>query len=107
MTQPRRFRLIDVSTLLLVLAVAAGARGWYVQECADSGRSDGPIRVQDRPPPSDPLAALRLVGAGISNAMDVKTALALGADGWGVSSAFTKSKDPERTLTELVEASSA
>jgi triosephosphate isomerase len=48
----------------------------------------------------------RLVGAGISNAGDVRKALELGADGWGVSSAFTKSKDPERTLTELVEASS-
>jgi triosephosphate isomerase len=47
----------------------------------------------------------RLVGAGISNAGDVKRALELGADGWGVSSAFTKAKDPERILTELVEAS--
>ena len=37
----------------------------------------------------------RLVGAGISNALDVKKALELGADGWGVSSAFTKAKDPE------------
>jgi triosephosphate isomerase (TIM) len=47
----------------------------------------------------------RLVGAGISNAGDVKKALELGADGWGVSSAFTKAKDPEKTLTELVAAS--
>jgi triosephosphate isomerase len=47
----------------------------------------------------------RLVGAGISNAGDVRKALELGADGWGVSSAFTKAKDPERVLTELVEAS--
>jgi len=47
----------------------------------------------------------RLVGAGISNAGDVRKALELGADGWGVSSAFTKSNDPERVLTELVEAS--
>jgi triosephosphate isomerase len=47
----------------------------------------------------------RLVGAGISNAVDVKKALELGADCWGVSSAFTKAKDPERVLTELVEAS--
>jgi triosephosphate isomerase len=49
----------------------------------------------------------RLVGAGISNAGDVKKALELGADGWGVSSAFTKAKDPEKVLTELVAASSA
>jgi triosephosphate isomerase (TIM) len=47
----------------------------------------------------------RLVGAGISNAGDVRRALELGADGWGVSSAFTKSADPEKTLTELVRAS--
>jgi len=47
----------------------------------------------------------RLVGAGISSAGDVKKALELGADGWGVSSAFTKAKDPEKTLTELVGAS--
>ena len=47
----------------------------------------------------------RLVGAGISNAGDVQKSLELGADGWGVSSAFTKSKDPERILNELVEAS--
>ncbi len=44
----------------------------------------------------------RLVGAGISNPGDVRKALELGADGWGVSSAFTKSKDPEKILTELV-----
>jgi triosephosphate isomerase (TIM) len=47
----------------------------------------------------------RLVGAGITNAGDVAKALELGADGWGVSSAFTKAKDPERILTELVRAS--
>ncbi len=47
----------------------------------------------------------RLVGAGITNAGDVRKALELGADGWGVSSAFTKSKNPELLLTELVEAS--
>jgi triosephosphate isomerase (TIM) len=47
----------------------------------------------------------RLVGAGISSARDVRKAIELGADGWGVSSAFTKSADPEKTLTELVRAS--
>jgi len=47
----------------------------------------------------------RLVGAGISNPGDVRKALELGADGWGVSSAFTKAKDPEKILDELVEAS--
>ena len=47
----------------------------------------------------------RLVGAGITKPVDVKKALELGADGWGVSSAFTKASDPERVLMELVEAS--
>ncbi len=47
----------------------------------------------------------RLVGAGISSAVDVKKSIELGADGWGVSSAFTKAKDPERILNELVDAS--
>jgi triosephosphate isomerase len=47
----------------------------------------------------------RLVGAGITNAGDVAKALELGADGWGVSSAFTKAKDPETVLTELVRSS--
>jgi triosephosphate isomerase (TIM) len=49
-----------------------------------------------------PRSARRLVGAGISYPADVKKALELGADGWGVSSAFTRSKDPEKTLSELV-----
>ena len=47
----------------------------------------------------------RLVGAGITSAGDVRKALELGADGWGVSSAFTKAPDPEKLLTELVKAS--
>ena len=47
----------------------------------------------------------RLVGAGITSAGDVAKALELGADGWGVSSAFTKAKDPETVLTELVRVS--
>lgn len=47
----------------------------------------------------------RLVGAGISNGGDVRKSLELGADGWGVSSAFTKAKDPAKILTELVKAS--
>jgi triosephosphate isomerase len=46
----------------------------------------------------------RLVGAGISSPGDVAKAIELGADGWGVSSAFAKSPDPEKTLTELVRA---
>jgi 4-amino-4-deoxy-L-arabinose transferase-like glycosyltransferase len=65
MTEPRRFRLIDLSLVLLVLAAAAGARGWYLLECADGGRGPGPLRVQDAPPTADPLAAARLIAAGL------------------------------------------
>jgi len=63
-----------------------------------------PSQITDFVKAVDPKVR-RLVGAGISNANDVKKALELGADGWGVSSAFTKSKSPEVILSELVEAS--
>ena len=43
MTEPRPFRLIDVAFLLVVLALAAGARGWYLTDCAKAGTSSGPI----------------------------------------------------------------
>jgi 4-amino-4-deoxy-L-arabinose transferase-like glycosyltransferase len=59
MTEPRPFRLIDVSLVLLILAVAAGARCWYLSECADSGRNSGPIRVQDPSPGEDRGPLLR------------------------------------------------
>jgi triosephosphate isomerase (TIM) len=63
-----------------------------------------PSQITDFVKKVDP-AVRRLVGAGITNAGDVTKALELGADGWGVSSAFTKAKDPETTLTDLVRAS--
>jgi 4-amino-4-deoxy-L-arabinose transferase-like glycosyltransferase len=50
MTEHPPFRLIDVSLLLFVVAVAAGSRGWYLSECADGGRNSGPLRVQDASP---------------------------------------------------------
>jgi len=43
-----------------------------------------------------------LVGAGIHNAEDIKTALRLGASGIAVSSAITKAKNPEKKLKELI-----
>ncbi len=51
----RRFALTDGLLLLAVLAVAGGARAWYLSACADSGRTDGPVLVQD---PSPPLQGL-------------------------------------------------
>jgi 4-amino-4-deoxy-L-arabinose transferase-like glycosyltransferase len=59
MTETRPFRLIDLVLLLLVLAAAAGARAWYLSECADGGRSSGPLRVQDATPPAERDALVR------------------------------------------------
>jgi len=44
-----------------------------------------------------------LVGAGIKTKKDVKTSLKLGAKGVAVSSAITKSKNPEKKLKELLQ----
>jgi triosephosphate isomerase len=43
-----------------------------------------------------------LVGAGVSNAADVKKSLELGADGVLLASAFVKSKDPAKLLEEML-----
>ncbi len=53
MTEPRPFRLIDASFVLLILAVAAGTRSWYLSDCANGGSNSGPIRVQDASTPED------------------------------------------------------
>lgn len=45
-----------------------------------------------------------LVGAGINSVEDVKVAMSLGAKGFLVATAIVKSKDPEKALTEFVEA---
>jgi 4-amino-4-deoxy-L-arabinose transferase-like glycosyltransferase len=77
MTEPQRFRLIDVSLVLFMVAVAAGARGWFLLECADGGRGSGPIRVQDGPPPpAASLAAARLLAAGMGGLPDMAGAVA-------------------------------
>jgi 4-amino-4-deoxy-L-arabinose transferase-like glycosyltransferase len=47
----RRFTLADFLVLLLVLAAAAGARAGYLTACADGGRTEGPLRVQEAGPP--------------------------------------------------------
>ncbi len=75
MTQPPRFRLLDVSLILLVLAVAAGARVWYLWNCADGGSGPGPVLVQDVPaaPAAD---AARLIVAGLGGLPDVAGAVA-------------------------------
>jgi hypothetical protein len=55
MTQERRFGAADLLLVVLVVAVAAGARAGYLWSCADSGRTGGPLRVQDRPAELDAL----------------------------------------------------
>ncbi len=55
MTQERRFGPADLLLWVLVLALAAGARAGYLWGCADSGRSGGPLLVQDRPAELDAL----------------------------------------------------
>ena len=50
MTEVRRFGLVDVLLLLLVLASAAGTRASYLVVCAENGTNAGPWRVQDDPP---------------------------------------------------------
>jgi len=59
MTESRRFGSLDLSLLLFLIAVAAGARGWYLAQCADGGRNDGPIRVQDATPPAERESLVR------------------------------------------------
>jgi hypothetical protein len=44
------FRTVDVFLAITVLAVAGGARAWYLTACADGGNSGGPVRVQDDGP---------------------------------------------------------
>jgi hypothetical protein len=50
MSDVRRFALVDVILLALVLVVAGAARCWYLAACADGGQRSGPIAVQDQPP---------------------------------------------------------
>jgi hypothetical protein len=51
MSETRRFGLAELLLLLIVLAVAAGARACYLCACADNANSDGPLQVQDARPP--------------------------------------------------------
>jgi 4-amino-4-deoxy-L-arabinose transferase-like glycosyltransferase len=47
MADIRRFGPTDFALLLLIFAVAAGARAGYLLSCADGGRNGGTLRVQD------------------------------------------------------------
>jgi 4-amino-4-deoxy-L-arabinose transferase-like glycosyltransferase len=54
MADIRRFGPADFVLLLVIFAVAVGARAGYLVSCADSGRGDGPLRVQDLRPEIEP-----------------------------------------------------
>ncbi len=58
MAEIRRFGFADFLLLLLVLVVAAGARGGYVWYAADGARTNGPLAVQDEPRDPDELNRL-------------------------------------------------
>jgi hypothetical protein len=45
--ETRRFGLADVVIFLAVLAVAGGARVWYLYDQADWATKEGPVKVQD------------------------------------------------------------
>ncbi|MBY0231832.1 MAG: glycosyltransferase family 39 protein [Gemmataceae bacterium] len=70
MAEMRRFGPADLLLLLVVVAVAAGARAGYLMTCADSGRNAGPIRVQEpasRPGPVQGDAELAALVASVKN----------------------------------------
>jgi 4-amino-4-deoxy-L-arabinose transferase-like glycosyltransferase len=52
MTDLRRFGVADTALLVLVLALAGGARAGYLIKICDNGHTEGPLRVQDIRPPS-------------------------------------------------------
>ncbi|SRR5579885_2394605 len=64
MTQPRPWSSLDLLLFLVVLTAAAGARGWYLWACADSGNNPGPLRVQDASPPERAVLVTNLKESG-------------------------------------------
>lgn len=53
MSDPQRFRLVDLILLMVILATAAGARVGYLLNYTDNGAKDGPLLVQDAAPVLD------------------------------------------------------
>jgi 4-amino-4-deoxy-L-arabinose transferase-like glycosyltransferase len=50
MTDIPRVRTADLLLLAIVLAVAGGGRAWFLTECADNGKTPGPLEVQGPSP---------------------------------------------------------
>jgi hypothetical protein len=50
MSEPRRFTMPDLIGFVLIVVLAAGARGGYLWFYADGGGNDGPLQVQDASP---------------------------------------------------------
>ncbi|HLN30844.1 MAG TPA: hypothetical protein VK395_24100 [Gemmataceae bacterium] len=57
MLETGRFGTRDLLALLMVLAVAAGTRAWYLHTCADNGQLPGPLLVQEPSPVLSDLPA--------------------------------------------------
>lgn len=53
-----RFRMLDGLLLALVLAIAGGTRGWYIQACAGDGHEAAPLEVQGQAGAKSEVAAL-------------------------------------------------
>ena len=62
MTEMPRFRFADLVVLLLILAVAAGARVWYVSVGTDSGQGPTPLHVQAPSPRGGFAADVEILG---------------------------------------------
>jgi 4-amino-4-deoxy-L-arabinose transferase-like glycosyltransferase len=75
MAPMRRFGLVDFLLLALVLLTAGGVRAYYLIACADSGRSAGPLLVQDRqePAPGESESELDHLTHNIQAASDFKS----------------------------------
>ena len=63
MADLRRFGLVDFLLLLLTLALAGGARSYYLISCCDKGATPGPLRVQDVRTPLDQIGGVQVVAS--------------------------------------------
>jgi 4-amino-4-deoxy-L-arabinose transferase-like glycosyltransferase len=66
---------MDFVLLVVVVLVAAAARGWYLYQECDLGREAGPVAVQDEPDPS-----FRLLVENLSQSGAFRTRPPLGSD---------------------------
>lgn len=70
MMESRRFGVVDLLLLVLVVGTAAGVRSWYLCSAADYAGNDGPLQVQDARPPLALPADAELRGKSSPNELD-------------------------------------